>query len=55
VNEIWLTFLSPTILSSRLGKEKHYLGLVGYQPNLVARQLGFSQFVLRAYIKIQMR
>jgi hypothetical protein len=48
VNEIWLAFLSPTILSSRLGKERQYLGLVGYQPNLVARQLGFSQFVPRS-------
>jgi hypothetical protein len=45
VNEIWLTFLSPTILSSRLGKEKHYLGLVGYQPNLVARQLGLHEII----------
>jgi hypothetical protein len=43
VNSIWLAFLTPTILSSRLGEARKYLGLVGYQPNLVARQLGFSQ------------
>jgi hypothetical protein len=43
VNSIWLAFLTPTILSSRLGETRKYLGLVGYQPNLVARQLGFSQ------------
>ncbi|MCH89373.1 CAP-Gly domain-containing linker protein 1-like [Trifolium medium] len=45
VNEIYLAFLSPTILSSRLGIAKNYLGLVGYQPNLVAQQFGLTQFV----------
>jgi hypothetical protein len=37
-------FLNPTILSSRQGIDRRHLGLVGYQPNLVARQFGLSQF-----------
>ncbi|MCI09893.1 hypothetical protein A2U01_0030984, partial [Trifolium medium] len=45
INEILLAFLNPTILSSQLGVTKTYLGLVGYQPNLVVRQFGFSQFI----------
>ncbi|GAU51698.1 hypothetical protein TSUD_415080 [Trifolium subterraneum] len=51
INEIWLAFLSPTVLSSRLGAGKQYLGLVGYQPNLVARQSGFSQFLPKSLFK----
>ncbi|GAU49261.1 hypothetical protein TSUD_137440 [Trifolium subterraneum] len=51
INEIWLAFLSPTVLSSRLGAGKQYLGLVGYQPNLVARQFGFSQFLPKSLFK----
>ncbi|KAK2442745.1 serine/threonine-protein phosphatase 7 long form protein [Trifolium repens] len=43
-NNIWSMFLNPTILSSRQGVERRHLGLVGYQPNLVARQFGLSQF-----------
>ncbi|GAU48420.1 hypothetical protein TSUD_405500 [Trifolium subterraneum] len=51
VNELWLAFLSPSILSSRLGVQRAYLGLVGYQPNLVARLFGLSQFMPKSLFK----
>ncbi|GAU44896.1 hypothetical protein TSUD_137280 [Trifolium subterraneum] len=51
VNELWLAFLSPAILSSRLGVQRAYLGLVGYQPNLVARQFGLTQFMPKSLFK----
>jgi hypothetical protein len=44
-------FLTPTILSSRQGVERRHLGLVGYQPNLVARQFGLSQFRPKSLFK----
>jgi hypothetical protein len=53
VYEIWLAFLSPTILFSRLGISKKYLGLVGYQPNLVSLQFGFSQLVPKSLFQSQ--
>jgi hypothetical protein len=43
-DNIWSIILSPTVLSSRQGIDKKHLGLVGYQPNLVARQFGLTQF-----------
>ncbi|KAH1206259.1 hypothetical protein GmHk_16G046769 [Glycine max] len=43
VNEIWSFYLNPQILSCRTGVQSNYLGLVGYQPNLVSRQFGLSQ------------
>ncbi|KAL5138864.1 hypothetical protein HKD37_10G028935 [Glycine soja] len=43
VNEIWSFYLNPKILSCRTGVQSNYLGLVGYQPNLVSRQFGLSQ------------
>ncbi|KAL5156645.1 hypothetical protein HKD37_15G041574 [Glycine soja] len=43
VNEIWSFYLNPQILSCRTGIQSNYLGLVGYQPNLVSRQFGLSQ------------
>jgi hypothetical protein len=43
-NNILSIILSPTVLSSRQGIDKKHLGLVGYQPNLVARQFGLTQF-----------
>ncbi|MCI20129.1 hypothetical protein A2U01_0041290, partial [Trifolium medium] len=43
VNEIWHAYLDPTVLSCRIGTFLSDLGLVGYQPNLVSRQFGFSQ------------
>ncbi|KAL5130511.1 hypothetical protein HKD37_12G033556 [Glycine soja] len=36
-------FISREILSCRTGVQSNYLGLVGYQPNLVSRQFGLSQ------------
>jgi hypothetical protein len=48
---VWTMFLNPTILSSRQGIERRHLGLVGYQPNLVARQFGFSQFRPKSLFK----
>jgi hypothetical protein len=50
-NNIWSMFLTPTILSSRQGVERRHLGLVGYQPNLVARQFGLSQFRPKSLFK----
>jgi hypothetical protein len=50
-NNIWSMFLNPTILSSRQGVERRHLGLVGYQPNLVARQFGLSQFRPKSLFK----
>ncbi|KAK2382058.1 serine/threonine-protein phosphatase 7 long form protein [Trifolium repens] len=50
-NNVWSWFLSPTILSSRLGVERRFVGLVGYQPNLVARQFGLSQFRPKSLFK----
>ncbi|PNX64117.1 hypothetical protein L195_g053852, partial [Trifolium pratense] len=43
VNEAWTSYLDPTILSIRIGTLASEYGLVGYQPNLVSRQFGFSQ------------
>lgn len=41
---IWCTFLTPTLLSTRLeANSSTSYGLVSYQPNLVARQFGLSQ------------
>jgi hypothetical protein len=51
INNIWSIFLSPTILSSRQGIDKRHLGLVGYQPNLVARQFGLSQYRPRSLFR----
>jgi hypothetical protein len=50
-NNIWTMFLNPTILSFRQGVERRHLGLVGYQPNLVARQFGLSQFRPKSLFK----
>ncbi|KAK2442624.1 serine/threonine-protein phosphatase 7 long form protein [Trifolium repens] len=50
-NNIWTMFLNPTILSSRQGVERRHLGLVGYQPNLVTRQFGLSQFRPKSLFK----
>ncbi|KAK2430056.1 serine/threonine-protein phosphatase 7 long form protein [Trifolium repens] len=50
-NHVWTMFLNPTILSSRQGVERRHLGLVGYQPNLVARQFGLSQFRPKSLFK----
>ncbi|KAH1209248.1 hypothetical protein GmHk_15G043829 [Glycine max] len=51
VGPAWFTDYFPTvdpdneeeILSCRTGVQSNYLGLVGYQPNLVSRQFGLSQ------------
>src|ERR1044072_1969496 len=43
--DIWYQFLKPTLLSSRFQTGSKGLGLVAYQPNLVARQFGLSQFL----------
>ncbi|KAI5419847.1 hypothetical protein KIW84_043849 [Lathyrus oleraceus] len=43
-NEIWKDFLTPTLLSTRVSSKKDGLGLIIYQPKLVAQKFGFSQF-----------
>ncbi|MCH80982.1 hypothetical protein A2U01_0001760, partial [Trifolium medium] len=45
VNEVWSAYLDPTVLSCRVGSQSKYIGLVGYQPNLVSRQFGFAQLL----------
>ena len=44
--DIWYHFLKPTLISSRFQSGPKGLGLVAYQPNLVARQFGLTQFLL---------
>ncbi|XP_045809919.1 uncharacterized protein LOC123904282 [Trifolium pratense] len=43
INETWTAYLDPTILSIRIGTLSSEYALIGYQPNLVSRQFGFSQ------------
>jgi hypothetical protein len=43
--DIWYQFLKPTLLSSSFQTGPKGLGLVAYQPNLVARQFGLSQLL----------
>src|SRR6266487_208129 len=43
VDELWSTYLDPTLLSCRIGSMAKNFGLIGYLPNLVSRQFGFSQ------------
>ncbi|KAI5441968.1 hypothetical protein KIW84_011145 [Lathyrus oleraceus] len=45
-NAVWVTFLTLTILSSRVEVGTPGYGFAGYQPNLLTRQLGCSQFQL---------
>ncbi|GAU38048.1 hypothetical protein TSUD_146060 [Trifolium subterraneum] len=42
---------SDALKKAEKGASKQYLGLVGYQPNLVARQFGFSQFLPKSLFK----
>jgi hypothetical protein len=51
VDEVWLTYLDPTVLSCRIGIQAKYFGLVGYQPNLVSRQFGMSQIRLKSLFR----
>lgn len=43
-NAVWAAFLTPTILSSRIELGTPSYDFAGYQPNLVTRQFGCSQF-----------
>jgi hypothetical protein len=43
MNEVWRAYLEQTVLSCRIGANANQYGLVGYQPNCVARQFGMSQ------------
>ncbi|MCH98819.1 hypothetical protein A2U01_0019827, partial [Trifolium medium] len=52
VNEIWHAYLNPTVLTCRIGPFLSDLGLVGYQPNLVSRQFGFSQMRPRSLFEV---
>jgi hypothetical protein len=49
VIEIWSAFLVPAIISCRIGKDAKSYRLVGYHPNRVSRQLGFSQIVPKSF------
>lgn len=44
-NYIWASFLTPSLLPTRIEPGTHDLGLTGYQPNLGARNFEFSQTV----------
>lgn len=43
-NAVWAVFLTPTILTFRIEVGTPGYGFAGYQPNLVPRQFGCSQF-----------
>lgn len=44
-NFVWEAFMTPTLLSTRIEDGTPNYGFVGYQPNLVAIQFGFSQML----------
>lgn len=44
-NAIWITFLTPKVLALRLRSARNQVVLLGYQPNLVARQFGLVQIL----------
>lgn len=44
-NAIWTTFLTPRVMALRLRPAKNQVVLLGYQPNLVARQFGLVQLL----------
>lgn len=41
--KIWAAFLTPRLLSTRLGSSKEVVKILCYQPNLVLHQFGISQ------------
>lgn len=41
--KIWAAFLTPRLLSTRLGSSKEVVKILYYQPNLVSRQFGIIQ------------
>lgn len=49
VSEQWLTYLDPTVLSCRIGTTSKDFGLVGYFPNFVSRQFGFTQLIPKSF------
>jgi hypothetical protein len=51
VNEVWRAYLEQTVLSCRIGANANQYGLVGYQPNCVARQFGMSQIVPKSFFE----
>lgn len=42
-NKIWEAFLTPNLISTRLGTSKENVKILCYQPNLVSCQFGVSQ------------
>jgi hypothetical protein len=55
VNEVWRAYLEQTVLSCRIGANANQYGLVGYQPNCVARQFGMSQIRPKSFFEKQDR
>jgi hypothetical protein len=51
VNEVWRAYLEQTVLSCRIGTNANQYGLVGYQPNCVARQFGMSQIRPKSFFE----
>jgi hypothetical protein len=51
VNEVWRAYLEQTVLSCRIGANANQYGLVGYQPNCVARQFGMSQIRPKSFFE----
>lgn len=45
LQRIWEALLTPKILSTRLGTSKEHVRILSYQPKLVSRQFGISQYV----------
>ncbi|KAI5432885.1 hypothetical protein KIW84_020265 [Lathyrus oleraceus] len=47
--KVWEIFLTPKLLSTRLGTSKENVKILCYQPNLVSHQFGVSQTVPRTF------
>jgi hypothetical protein len=51
VNEVWRAYLEQTVLSCRIRNKSNQYGLVGYQPNCVARQFVMSQIRPKSFFE----
>ena len=51
INEVWRSYLEQIVLSCKIGANSNQFGLVGYQPNCVARQFGMSQIRPKSFFE----
>lgn len=47
-NFVWATFLTPTLLFTRIETGIIGFSFIGYRPNLVARKFGFSEMLSKS-------